>query len=157
MSYNIRVGTTIGRGFTVTAIRNKSVVSDKANPIIDFVEVQLDCLYENVAFLSFATFKNGPPPSEQWIRIALTGTEDIHELWTPPKIDRECVCVAFRRKARSGQLMAVTEMIAAKGKVLVSAQLLWFGFPGVNRFFVDFKPGMKERTAELLLAGLDFV
>ena len=146
MSHDIRVGAKTGHSFTVTAVRNKNVRSDQTNPVIDFVEEQLDCLYENLAFLSFATFKNGPPPSEQWIRIALSGSEDIHELWTPPQIKRECVCVAFRRRAKSGQLVAVTEMIAAKGQVLVSAQLLWFGFPGVNLFFVDFKPGMRERT-----------
>jgi hypothetical protein len=143
--------------FTVKRVSTKTMMSNITNPVIDFVEVRLDPSYENVAFLAFATFEVKPPPVEQWIRFGLTGRENIQQQWRPQKIKQECICIDYKKRAEAGHIIAVSHIITAKGNVLVSAQLLWFGFPFLNQFFVGIKPGMRERTEELLLAGLEYV
>ena len=147
------VGKEIAPGFNVTKAASKPVIADMANPIISFAEVKLDCLYENLAVLAFATFKQ-PPPQEQWIKLGLGGRETVRQFWQPKKIRQECLGVDYTRRAEPGHLMAVSHIISAQENILVSAQLLWFGFPLINRFYVGFKPGMRERAEELLLAGL---
>ena len=150
------VGKEIAPGFRVIQAATRSVIADMANPITHFVEVKLDCLYENLAFLAFATFME-KPPSKQWLQLSLSGKENIRQLWKPQTIRQECAGVDYTKRAEAGHLVAVSHVITAKNNLLVSAQLLWFGFPFVNQFFVGFKPGMRERTEELLQAGLDLV
>jgi hypothetical protein len=159
MSYAIQVGTEIAGSFRVRTVRKRTVMSEMTNAIIDATEVELDSLYENAALLSFFTFKDEPPPRERWTQLVFTGMEDVrtYPVWKPRKIRHAYVCIPYKTKSTSGHITAVTQMLAAKGKTVVSAKLAWFGFPGINQFFVGFKPGMKERTEELLLAGLELV
>lgn len=154
MKDRFQVNQEIAPGFTVVKVTTKRVPATTPHPIASLTEVQLNCLYENVAFLAYAAFKETLPPSDQWIKYGLGGHENIRQVWKPHKIKQESVCLDYHRRAQAGHLMAVSHAIAVKKNVLVSAQLQWFGFPFVNRFFVGFKPGMRERTEELLLAGL---
>ena len=149
-------GRGIAPGFIVMKARNKPMIADMANPITQFAEVTLDCLYENIAFLAFATFTK-KPPLEQWMKLGLSGREKIRELWQPQKVRQECVGVDYNKQAEAGHLVAISHLMTVKNNVLVSAQLVWYGFPLINKFYVGFKPGMRERAEALLLAGLKFV
>jgi hypothetical protein len=158
LSQKFHVGQKVAGGFTVREIvNNKHVGSPVENPIIDFAEMKLDCLYENLAVLSFATFKEKPPSSQDWIKLSLSGKENILKLWDPQRVKLECVCIDYKKRTQSSQLVAVSHIIAAKKNILVSAQLMWFGFPFINRMFVGFKPGMRDRTEELLLGGVKII
>ena len=145
----------IAPGFRVIKAGSRPVMADMANPITEFFEVKLDCLYENLAVLAFATFMH-TPPREQWLSLSLSGKESNRQLWQPQRIRQECIGVDYNKRAEAGHLIAISQIITAKHNMLVSAQLLWFGFPLINRFYVGIKPGMRERTEELLSAGLKF-
>ena len=146
-------GLEIAPGFKVLQAYTRSVIAPMENPVTQFVEVKLEPLYENLAVLAFATFME-KPLSHQWLQLVLTGREAIRQLWKPETIGGECLGVDYTRRVEAGYLAAVTQLVSWKNDQLVSAQLLWFGLPFVNRFFVGFKPGMRERTEELLQAGL---
>jgi len=96
MLKKFQVGKEIVPGFRVNEVKSKSVLADPSNPITNFVEVKLDCSYENLAFLAFATFQE-KPPSEQWRRLSLSGTENIRQLWKPQKIKQECVGIDYNK------------------------------------------------------------
>jgi hypothetical protein len=153
MADGFQVGMDVCTGFKVLEIKNRTVASRLDNPIIEFREIRLDCAYENAAFILVATFQSVVPPVDEWIQIALTGREQIDSQWTPLRMKAPFVALAYR-KLEHGRITAVTNLITRKGKSLVSAQLLWFGFPLINTLYVGFKPGMRERTEELLTASL---
>jgi hypothetical protein len=146
-------GVEVAPGFTVIQAYTRPVIATKENPITQFVEVKLDPLYENLAILAFATFME-KPASNQWLQLALTGRENVRQLWKPKTIGQECLGVDYTRRVEAGHLAAVSQLVSWKNNMLISAQLLWFGLPFINQFFVGFKPGMRERTEELLQAGL---
>ena len=151
-----RSGQEIAPGFKVIQAYTRPVMATMENPITQFVEVKLDCLYENLAFLAFATFMERPP-SNQWLQLTITGGENIRQLWKSNTIRQECLGIDYTRRIEAGHLAAISQLVSWKSNQLVSAQLLWFGFPFVNKLFVGFKPGMRERTEELLQAGLKLV
>src|SRR3990172_1083161 len=92
------VGKEIAPGFRVIQAATRPVIADMANPITHFVEVKLDCLYENLAFLAFATFKE-KPPSKQWLQLSLSGKENIRQLWKPQTIRQEYAGVYYTKRA----------------------------------------------------------
>jgi len=156
MTINLPVGTVMAKTFTVKRIRKEAILSTMSNPIIDSTVIELDSLYENAGFLGFYTFMDSPPPVEQWTSIVAKDiiNAEIFPMWIPSQIKQQCVCLPYKVRTTSGNIVAVTQMLAAKNNTIVSSKVWWFGLPVVNKFHVDFKPGMKERTEELLLAGL---
>jgi hypothetical protein len=155
MTINIKVGTVLADSFTVRKIRKEPIGSEMSNPIIESIVVELESIYENAAFLGFYTFLNSPPPFERWTPIVAKDLEyaRIFPMWKPSQIKQQCICLPYKVRTSSGSILAVTQMLAAKNNTVVSAKIWWSGFPGINKFYVGFKPGMKARTEELLLSG----
>ena len=156
MTINLSIGAEVADTFRVRRIREEPILSEMSNPIIDSTIIELDSLYENDAFLGFYTFSNSPPPCEQWAPIVAKDIVNarIFPMWVPLRIKQQCVCLPYKLRTPSGSIIAVTQMMAAKNNTIVSSKVRWFGFPGLNSFFVGFKPGMKARTEDLLVAGL---
>lgn len=156
MITNLKTGTVLAKDFTVKHIRKKHVMSEMSNPIVSATVAELTCPYVSTAFLEFYTYLNNPPPFQQWVPIVEEDLENarIFPMWKPSQIKQQCICLPYKIRTASGKILAVTQMLVAKNKTVIASKLWWFGSPRINKFFVGFRSGMKERTEELLLAGL---
>lgn len=125
-------------------------------------EVRSFCLeakYENEAQLVFFRFE-GAMPSLSSLEERAQPSIDMCEVcppWKARKVPQPHFCQALRITTPKGYKVVVTQMIATKNQFIVLGRLVWFGFPFLRRWFVGFKPGMRERTEELLLAGIDML
>jgi hypothetical protein len=117
--------------------------------------LELEARYENHSRLSLFRLSSPPPPAEQWPLIVPEGFQNISvkKSWMPPGLEAPSVAVAYKAQTSAGHNVALINMMTATEDVLVLAAVSWYGGP-LSRFRgPGFKPGMEERTQELLLAG----
>lgn len=146
----------VAGSFKVKGVVRDHKKSVDAYTITDSIAYTLDAQFENGALLEMCTFVGDTPPDTEWASIINGQLEPVKvaPMWQPAKTQRRCVCLAYKMRNPNGELAAITQMLSIQGDTLVSAKIYWCGFPGINRLYVGFKPGMRLRTEELLTAGV---
>jgi hypothetical protein len=122
--------------------------------------VSLDTRYENggkLVFCRFAQDSLAGAKLDQLVRVGLGPSEEPPIAWDSPRLPRPCLCQALRIAVPGQPKLALTQAATFKQDIFVLARMYWTGMPIINRWFVGFKPGMRERTEDLLLAGLDLL
>ncbi len=149
----------VAGSFKVRSVLRDHKRTVDAYSITDSIAYTLDAQFENGGLLEMCTFAGDTPPDTEWASIFNEQLDPVKvaPIWQPAKTKRRCVCLAYKMRNPNGVLTAITQMLAIEGSTLVSAKIYWCGFPGINRFYVGFKPGMRLRTEELLAAGLQMV
>jgi hypothetical protein len=156
MSASVSIGQVIARCYTVLEVKKVSVPATMSEYASESVIIELDSRYENQSRLSIYTLEGGIPPAGQWPLLVPEGFSDVRvkRSWTPSRINPPCGAIAYKARAAQGHQAAIMQMMAANETYFILAVTSWSGFPGVNSFFVGFKPGMEERTEDLLEAAL---
>ena len=159
MNTTLERGASVASSFTVKGVHRGPAREIGSYSIAESLTCSLDARFENEAVLAFYTVAGDLPSDLDWASIVNGHLEPakLGPMWQPFKIQRRCVCLAYKMRNPNGDLCAITQMLASENKTLVSAKLLWNGFPGINRFYVGFKPGMRQRTEDLLSAGLGMI
>ncbi|MCL4299207.1 MAG: hypothetical protein KJ077_25965 [Anaerolineae bacterium] len=157
MSCNPTVGTVIAEYYTILQVKTGKVPKEINKYVSDALIIELDSKYENQSRLSIYTLKGAVPEAGNWPFLVPDGFTDVHvkKSWTPSRIKVPCGAIAYEARTPQGIRVAMIQMMAAGETALVHAATSWAGFPGLNRFFVGFKPGMEMRTEDLLEAGLE--
>jgi len=119
----------------------------------------LDARYESSALLVYCRVQDLGASTQVLQQLAASGLgpHQLHDSWQAVQLPHPNVCQALKATSGGGERFAITQIATVKEDLVVLARLFWSGFPLLNWWFVDFKPGMRARVQELLQAGLDLL